>query len=261
MGVKSFLLGKKDPFDAQYAEASKGFARAALDQKSRLIQQQQNLMGQQEPLINKLTFQLNALGDYQPGLNVGQQTNVEIERRRRALGIGQEAQGRNLQRSIAQRGLGNSAAGLFAAQRGQRDFQNQLADLESSRLGLTNEFQNQQNAERAAHYGLQGQLLGQRGGLLGEQNVLASQMQLPETDFTKRSSSGFLKKAGGFVLGGLKNAAGVATGALAGGLGAGAGQALGQRAYGFFGGGGAGPGGFQGSTAPRVPSRYQSMYS
>lgn len=168
---------------------------------------QNTLRGQQKGLADELLGRYNAA---QQGPSAQDLAGGEIERMRRNLGVGQEAQQRGLNRLLASRGSGNTASALFARQNAAQGQQDRLYDLEGQRTGLTEDFQNQYDTKRA-------NLLSQYGNVVGGFSNPLQQMQLPGIDFSKQKS-GLSKVAGGIgkgiggLLGGVASAAGSAIG-------------------------------------------------
>lgn len=184
-------LFKKDPLAEQLDAANREAAISALGFRKKL-------QGVQSQNLDDLQRQY---GEIANGPSAETQANVEIERRRRMLGLGQQNQTMSLNQNIARRGLGNSAAGLFASQNQNANFNNQLADLESSRLGAVNEFQDMASRRRA--------------NILNQENALASSAQIPDIDFSKPKSLGqHLLDFGAPIVG---QAAGMYLGGVAGG--------------------------------------------
>lgn len=140
---------------------------------------------------------------FDPEAQANQEVATEIARRRRALGQAAVTEQRALGQGIARRGLGGSAAGLFAQQRAQREQANRVYDLESGATQLTrdirSQIENQRMQRQQALYGLYGNIVS------GVQRVTPKIVNAAE-----QGSQGLLGVAGmglGAALGGQAGAA------------------------------------------------------
>lgn len=133
-----------------------------------------------------------------------------IEQQRRAMALGNQNTSDALNRNIAKRGLGGSAAGLFAAQNQETAMNNNLANLEGSRVGSVYSLGNQ----------MQDRTMQQKNAILGQINSINSGIQMPSTSYmnpAKQGTKGLIPSllpAAGTIAGGLF---GGPAGAMAGG--------------------------------------------
>jgi len=165
-----------------------------------------SLLGDVTTQLGTVKNQFNDLQSQSPE----QLANAEIERNRRALSLGQDQMENKINMGVAKRGLGDSAAGLFASLNNQNNYQNKLNDLESSRFGL----------QRSIF----GQNIGLQNALISQQGALAGQIQMPGTQYMTGGSEakkgilpGVLSAVGGIFGGMFGGPAGAAGGSAAGG--------------------------------------------
>jgi hypothetical protein len=199
-GIKNALLGSPSE-PASFLNPELDYANALAARESyQFGQQARQFQGGQLAKTNELLGQYGDLGQS------GNLANAEIEQRRRALGVGQQSQARQINQSVARRGLGGSASGLFAEANANRANDLALQNLEGSRGLLENQYTNQ--------------ILQRRGALLGQANSLIAGAQQPTIQYVRPGTQG---KQG--LLGLIGAGAGAAFG---GGVGAGIGQQLGN---------------------------------
>lgn len=158
-----------------------------------------NLMGQAQSIQGGEMGNINS--QFQNVVDQGApitQANAEIEARRNALGIAQQNNLRGIQQGVARRGLGGSAAGLFAESQANQANQNQLSNLESSRGALQRQFE-QERLQR------QGALLGQQNTILSGEAQPAIQTMTQGTPGEKGILGGVAAIAGNYFSGGMSS--------------------------------------------------------
>lgn len=228
MGIGSLIFGSKgyhDPYDdisnQQNREAEQRSFSTLKALQTGQYQGATNL-----GRINSNTAQQLRSFDAVNGnpFDAGQQ---EIERRRRALGMGQQSVLRGIDANAARRGLSNSAGALYARANADRDYQNQLANFEGSTGDIMASALNRNLANRGA-------LLNQLGGGLTSLNQIGANAQLPQiqhVSLSREGSGGLLGKVGNLVGGNISKLAGSFFNPIGGALNAGA-SSLGQSAVG-----------------------------